>query len=508
MEARNRLTEAAALYRQAIDLSPQDAAAHCNLGDVLLKLNRLDEAIACYGRTTSLNPNLAEAYSNRSLALDSLGRSDEAIADSLRALQLKPRMFQALDAMGNFRRRQKQYADAIRYFRQALQVQPSSAKVHHDLGMAFIGQGEFEQACQEWRKAIQCDPSMVSAYANLGLALQNTGKYDESLAVFDAGMKIAPDDPDLHTNRAMTLLVMGQFEQGFRDYDHRWKTPAFADFGRDYGCPRWEGSDLFGKRLLIWHEQGLGDTIHFIRYAKTLANRGAEVIVEAPATLHRLLRTMPEISRIISRDDPAPVIDFHTPLLRIPGLVGTTLASIPADVPYLSAPQELIDEWSARLAKHQSPRVGLVWHGSPTNTLNAFRSIPLSSFLPLVRIPGVQFFSLQIGAGADQLRSVPFGAEIIDLAGFITDFADTAAAIANLDLVITRDTSVAHLAGAIGQPVWTILSYAPDFRWLRQRLDSPWYPTMRLFRQARMGDWQTPIQQAARSLQVLVHPSK
>lgn len=449
-EQKGDLESAVELYQKAIDLAPNNASAHCNFADALMKLGRLEEAIASYTRAIQFNPNIADAFCNRG---------------------------QAFAAAGNFR-------DAAKDLIQALQINPSMANASFALGNVLHRLGNFDRACEAWEYSLQLNPNQPVAYANLGLTRMNLGEYDQSEAAFSAGMKIAPDDPDLVANHGLLLLTRGHFEQGWKDCDRRWETRAFLTGGPQFDMPRWEGEDLHGKRLLVWHEQGAGDTIQYIRFVDSLKRDlgVAEIIFAAPKTLHRLLQSVPAIDQLIESGGSTPPADFHSPLLRLPVLLKTSLETIPKTVPYLNPPADLVESWKMRLASVSGKRVGIAWSGSPINTLNHLRSAPHELFEQMAQLEGVTLVSLQ--------KDLPAPKGILDLASELTDFAETAAAMMNLDLIITIDTSVAHLAGALGRPVWTLLQHAPDHRWLIDRTDSPWYPTMRLFRQKTRGDWQ------------------
>jgi tetratricopeptide (TPR) repeat protein len=499
MEQRNQLHEAIQLYRRAIELEPHVATGYCNLGDALQKQRKLDEALEQYNIAIKLAPNMAEAYCNRAVVYDALMRLEDAINDATRAVQIKPDLVQAWSVLGLLLRAQGRLDQAMQCFEQIVLIQPNNAQAYVELGNTRHAQGQFEAACELWRHAIQIDPRLVHAYANLGLTLLHLGEVEQSEAVFDAGMTVDPRNVQLRANRAFLLASKGDLAQGLKEYDLRWQTDAFRNVGRKFSSPRWEGEDISGKRLVVWHEQGAGDTIQFIRYVKLLKrDRGAaEIIVEAPPPLHRLLSSMPEIARLITREDPEPQADFHCPVLRLPGLFHTTLENIPAHVPYLSASQELIQRWAQRTKKYPGFRVGIAWEGSRTNTLNRLRSASLEDFRRLSEIPDVQLFSLQW----DRQDLIDFN--VRDLANDFTDFADTAAAIANLDLVISIDSAIAHLAGAMGRPTWTVLSAAPDQRWLLKREDCPWYPTMRLFRQSRLRQWEPVFQRVESELRSL-----
>ena len=293
---------------------------------------------------------------------------------------------------------------------------------------------------------------------------------------------------------------MGRFEQGWPGYEWRWKCKEFGSLP-PFHPPLWDGSPLDGRTILVHAEQGLGDTLQFIRYAPLVHQRGGRVILVCQPPLIGLLTRSPGVERLVAQGEALPDYDVHVPLMSLPGLLGTTLESVPADVPYLDAEPQLVEAWRHRLGSYPGFKVGIVWQGNPKFRLDRRRSIPLAQFAPLARVPGVHLFSLQKGPGAEQLAAVTDRFPVTDLGRRLDDFMDTAAVLKNLDLVISVDTAIAHLAGALGIPVWVALPFVPDWRWLMDREDSPWYPTMRLFRQARPGQWEDVFQRIAEALQ-------
>jgi hypothetical protein len=317
-------------------------------------------------------------------------------------------------------------------------------------------------------------------------------------------VEISTEYAEAHKNRGMNLLHLGDFEHGWREFEWRWRCKDFRK--RAFRKPAWDGSSLRGQRILLYTEQGIGDTFHFIRYAPLLAERGAEVILECPGGLTALLKSCPGVKKVVAHGAPLPDFDCHAPLMSLPRLLGTTVETIPASVPYLSADKALIERWRRELSTVRAFKVGIGWQGNPQNGTDYRRSIPLEQFAILANIPGVQLFGLQKGYGTDQLAKVIGDFPIIDLSGRLDlgGFQVTAAAICNMDLVITSCTARAHLAGALGTPTWVALCFASEWRWLRERSDSPWYPTIRLFRQPEPGDWDTVFEQIAHALRELV----
>jgi TPR repeat/Glycosyltransferase family 9 (heptosyltransferase) len=387
----------------------------------------------------------------------------------------------------------------IGLIRQSIALDPNYAEAHNNLGSALTEKSQFDEAIGAYRQAIALKPNYAEAYSNLGLALQAMGQLDEAIGAYRQAIALNNNFPDAHYNLALMLLLQGDFQRGWQEYEWRWKCKDFPSFRRNFTQPLWDGGPLETRTLLLHAEQGLGDAIQFIRYLPLVAQRGGRIIIECQAELQRLLRTMPVKCQIVTCGEPLPVFDLHSPLLSLPSVFGTTLDNVPKTVPYLHAAAQDAKIWQQRLDGHLPiVKVGLVWAGNLKP--NRIRSIKLSSLAPLGQVPGVRFFSLQKGEASAQARTPLAGMEFVDWTAELKDFADTAALIANLDLVITVDTAVAHLAGAMGKPVWTLLPFVPDWRWLLEREDSPWYPSMRLFRQSVRGDWESVIKRVADAL--------
>jgi tetratricopeptide (TPR) repeat protein len=527
-----RLDEAVAGYEQALRLKPDYAEAHSNRGIALRDLGRPDEAVASHQQALRLRPDYAEAHNNLGVALKDLGRLDEAVSSYREALRLRPKYVEAYDNLATALRRQGKLEEAVAAAREAVRLKPDHAEAHNGLGTALLEQGRLEEALAHVREALRLKPNFAEAYTNLGNALMEQGrleeaaashqealrlktnyseghsnlavllmeqgKLDEAAASHQRALALQPGSPAMHKNLAITWLLMGDFERGWPEYEWRWKCEEASP--PPFPQPPWDGSDLRGRTILLHAEQGLGDTLQFVRYAPLVKRRGGTALVKCQQPLVRLLRTCAGIDRLAASEADLPPFDTHAPLLSLPRIFQTTLATVPADVPYLSAPAELVGRWRGELGGAGGLRVGIAWQGSPTHKRDRRRSVPLTHFLPLARLEGVRLVSLQKGHGAEQLAGLADRHGIIDLGARLTDFADTAAVMRNLDLVITVDTAVAHLAGALGVPVWVALPSPPDWRWLLGRPDSPWYPTMRLFRQRESGHWDDAFADLAREL--------
>jgi tetratricopeptide (TPR) repeat protein/GR25 family glycosyltransferase involved in LPS biosynthesis len=486
--------EAAACYRRAIELRPNYAEAHYNLGKVLQDQGKLDEAIACYRRAIELKPDYAEAHNNLGTAFKDQGKLDETIACCRRAVELKPDYAEAHNNLGIALASREKLDEAVACYRRALQLKPDYAEAHYNLGKVIEDQGKSEEAAACYRWALELKPDYAEAHLNLGNVLTLQRKLDEAVACFGRALELKPDYADAHLNCAHLRLLTGDWQRGWPEYEWRWQTKQLSP--RPFQQPLWDGGSLAGKTILLHAEQGLGDTIQFIRYASIVKEHGAGVIVECQKPLLGLLEGCPGIDRLIGPGNDLPAFDVHAPLLSVPGIVKTSPGTVPAQIPYLQPKAGLVEQWRKRLIEFDGFKIGISWQGNPKYHDDRLRSIPLRYFAPLAGIPGVRLISIQKGVGTEQLAEVRDLFPVMDLAAELDEqvgpFMDTAAVMKNVDLLITSDTAAAHLAGALGVPVWVALPFVPDWRWLLDRSDSPWYPTMRLFRQEKSGDW-TPV---------------
>jgi len=513
-----RHDQAVGSIRLALSLKPRVAAYHFNLGLAHLALGRVEEARACFQEAVKLQPDFADAHNNLACAFLQLGKPDEAEA----------------------------------HFRLALRSRPDYADAHSGLGIALADQAKLDEAVTHFRQALRIRPDFAEVHSNLATALEHQGRLEEALAHFQQALRIRPGFPEVQQGLALQSLLRGDFEQGWPGYEWRWRLPSALR--RSFPQPLWDGSLLGGGTILLYAEQGLGDTLQFIRYAPLVKQRGGKVIVECQPSLLRLLARAPGIDHLVAQGAPLPPFDVQAPLLSLPRILRTALATIPAKVPYLHADAELVKHWKSWKSEVGSRKsehlhltadirhrtsdflVGIAWQGNPAFRGDRFRSIPLSSFAPLAGLDGVQLISLQKGPGTDQLgwtvdggrwteqpihcppstvhrppftvHRSPQGWGLLDLGSRLDEasgaFMDTAAVMMNLDLVISSDNAVPHLAGALGVPVWLALPLGPDWRWLLEREDSPWYPTMRLFRQTRCGQWEDVFDRMAEELKKVV----
>lgn len=457
-----RLSEAEHIYRQILLQQPNQVDALHLLGTIAHQSGQIETAIAYYRQALAKAPALASVHSNLGIALKQLGLVEEA----------------------------------IHHYNFAIAHQPN-AQFHYNLGVALQEVGKLEEAIQQYHTATVLNPNYAEAYNNLGYVQNQLGQIEEAIAHYHKAINCKPNFAEAHRNLAESLLLIGDFTHGFAEYEWRWQLFAPHQLP-NFTTPPWDGSYLAGKTILLYAEQGLGDTIQFIRYAPLIKERGGRVIATCLPSQVRLLKTVPGIEQVFALDEELPLFHTQAPLMSLPYLFGTTPDTVPAQIPYLTPPSH-----NFKLSAGDRLKVGITWAGNPGNRYDIRRTCGLQPFLPLLATPEVDFYSLQIGS-TKELAQLPPDVKVKYLSVNISDFADTAAIVAQLDLVITIDTSVAHLAGALGKPTWVVLPFVPDWRWMLKRQDSPWYPTMRLFRQESIGDWSGVFARVAEALQSLV----
>jgi Flp pilus assembly protein TadD len=403
--------------------------------------------------------------------------------------------------------------EAAAVYRRALELRPDDPVLLNDLAIALMRQCRFDDALNVCRRAVTADPNSPDSFNNLGVALLECDRIEESGAALERALDLRPGSPDILGNIGMRMLLLGDFRRGWPLFATRWSDDRDEQIVSRQK-PRWRGQELRGRTLLVYEEDGYGDVLQFVRFIAPLAREGARVILQCPARMKRLIETVEGLHGAVGPGEPLPEFDFHAPLLDLPLVLSTSLSDIPSAVPYLRPEEERVQRWARRMRAIAGFKIGIAWHADPRHDKFARRCIPLASFEPLAKLPGVTLINLQKGPGADQIASVPFPVIELDPARDSEPqgaFLDTAAIIANLDLVVTADTSVAHLAGALGAPVWVALPKACEWRWMRGRPDSPWYPTMRLFRQREHWQWATVFEEiaaeTARTLDAFSEPS-
>jgi Flp pilus assembly protein TadD len=469
---------------------------------------RLAEAQALYRKVLTYDPNHADALHLLGVLAAQSRRFDEAVALIGRACALSPDVYDYRRHLGGALSEKKDFHAAVDAYRQALRLNPRCYVSHDCLGAALRETGRLDEAIAAHRRSIAINPGNVVAYCNLGLTFGKKGMFREAMASYRQAIAIAPDTCDAHWNLSQLLLLQGDYQQGWREYEWRWRRKDFPTLWPAFSQPPWNGEDLTGKTLLVHAEQGYGDAIQFVRYVPLLAARGARVVLLCQPPLERLLRSVDGVSQVVPGIGSAadlPPLDFHCPMMSLPFLFGTSLESVPASVPYLRPDPSLLEHWRAKVQAAAGPpavnaaKVGLVWAGNPDHINDAHRSVTLEQLAPLART-GATFFSLQKGRAASQVAAPPAAMKLVDLTDGLADFSDTAALVASLDLVITVDTAVAHVAGALGIPAWVLIAAEHDWRWMQRRADTPWYPSLRLFRQSALGQWPEVIERVAQAL--------
>ncbi len=495
----DRPEEAEAACRRAVALKPGAAHAHNNLGIALTRLGRADEAAAAFHEALDHAPDFVEACYNLGEALHKAGRPDEAAAAYARVVDARPDFAEAHNNLGVVLAELGRPGEAAAAYRRAIAIRPDFAEAHNNLGNALVDMDDPAAAVAAFEQALALCPGYAEAQTNLGGALQALGRVEDAVAAHRLAVAADPDFAGAHKNLGVALLLAGDYRQGWAEYEWRWETDTFRPWRRHEDRPRWDGGDPNGRTLLVHDEQGAGDAIQFVRYVPLLRDRGARVVVECDPRLTGLFRDVDGAAEVVARGAALPPFDACVALMSLPGLMDTTVDTIPAGSPYLTADPDRVAAWRQRLGEGGGLRVGLAWAGNPIHPLDRTRSMPARHLARLLAVEGVRFVSLQVDERGAELADLPAGA-VRDVAPLIDDFADTAALVSVLDLVISVDTAVVHLAGALGRPVWVLLAAAPDWRWLRDREDSPWYPTARLFRQPMAGDWDSVMDRVAAAL--------
>jgi tetratricopeptide (TPR) repeat protein len=498
-----RYAEALASYDRALALAPDLAPAHHNRGSTYAELDRNDEALASFDQALLLCLERAGIKMENGISLATIDRGDELFARLRQALAADPNSADILSNRGKVLNRFKRYHEAIACFDAALALRPDQADTLCHRGDACAGIGRYDDAFANFAEALCVAPNFADAHLKRGNALVELNRMDEAMRSFSAAVAIKPDNADANFNEALTRLCLGDFRQGWKKYEYRWERAEWAKDRPNYPRPMWRGEqELQGKTILLVAEQGFGDAIQFARYAPLLAALGAKVLLGVRSPLTALMATVPGVSQVISAGETLPPFDLYCPLLSLPLAFGTEPATIPATVPYLRASEERIAKWRGRLPDSGRLRIGICWAGISGHPNNHRRSIPLERFATILSAPGVDFVSLQKDVGESD-ATILSAHGVNQLGQEFADFADTAAVVAMLDLVICVDTSVAHLAGAMGKAVGVLIPFSPDFRWMLDRTDSPWYPTMRLFRQPAIGDWDGPLDRLRQELSAL-----
>lgn len=526
---RGQLSQGETLIRQAIALRPEVPDYYHNLAKAMIQSHRQSEAIACLRQVVALQPGNHSALFSLAMLLAKEGQLSVAIETFRTAAELRPDNLEYRGALA------AAYGEANRpdlasvELREATRLAPEDARFWHNLGSALCQSGNIEEGLKALDKSLQLNPALIGAHCNKAVALRQIGRHEDALAAIHCAAEIdpnargvqnnlgallcdegnweealmawrlatihEPNEPGTHWNLSRLLLRLGYFADGWEEFEWRLKVPGMR-LNRGFSEPQWDGSDPHGKTILLYAEGGFGDAIHFIRLVPRVTARGGRWLLECQPELVSLLEGTAGVEKVIPRGGPLPRFDMQIPLQGLPRILKITLDTIPNQVPYLQAPADRVERWAKRVERDAGLRVGLVWAGS--KPVGDMRTRSVEVFAPLAAVQGVKFFSLQKGPEAAQ--APPAGMDLIDYTSELGDFADTAALMQNMDLVISVDTSAAHLAGALARPIWVVIPFVSDFRWLASRSDSPWYPTMRLFREPTPGDSATPIAQMVQAL--------
>ena len=478
-------------------MTGEQLQAQFEQGAALQRLGKLAEAAACYKAVLAEAPQVAQVHYNLGLALQGQGLHAAAGESFRNAVGLRPDWAEALVNLALALQKQRRFAEAEQCSRRALRLKPDLPEALMALGSVLRDLGRFEAAITRLSEAVRRFPQEVSIRNNLGLALKQMGRLAEAEAVFRAALTLQPENPALRYNLGELDLVAGRLVEGWEGFEYRWRLEGQTP--PTLATPLWDGRTLRDGRLLLYTEQGLGDTIQFCRYVRLAAERARVVLVVRPET-RRLLADLHPGVPVALESEGAPDHLVQCSLPSLPRIFGTTLETIPGPAPYLHAHPGVAARWRDRLASLPGLRVGLVWAGNPQHVYDHLRSVPLGQLARVLSVPGVSFVSLQKGATAAQMRALPAGVRLHDWTAELADLADTAALTESLDLVIGVDTSVVHLAGALGKPVWLLNRFDTDWRWLLGRDDSPWYPTLRQFRQRQPGDWKGVVTRVAEAL--------
>ena len=509
--AYGKLEKALEHFRQTVRLRPGFAEAHYNLGIVQARLVNLDEAVESYRQSISLKPDFQPAHFSLANAYRDMNLPDQAMQHYQAVLRHNPRHFKALTGLGVVVHELGRSDQAVALLQQAIQIKPDYDQAYKELGLIFVDLCEFQKTLECFHTLVQLRPDWADAHCNEGAALNQLGRYDEAIAKYRDALEVDPNHASAHWNRSLLFLLLGRYAEGWPEYRWRLRMDTIQmAYPHTYAQPQWDGACFADRRLLVHYEQGLGDVLQFIRYLPLVKALGGTVIFETPQPIRDLIQDWGCIDELIVSNQQRPAhtaFDLQTSLLDLPGLFQTTLDNLPGKRPYIRAEPTRVKHWADRFPE-AGFKVGLVWAGGAVGRQRVaslgLRSCQLQDLAPISMIPDVKLFGLQKGPGSAQINALSSNFLTRNVGEEFADFADTAGAVENMDLVISIDTSVAHLAGAMGKPTWVLLKYDADWRWLLERTDSPWYPSMRLFRQARNETWPTVIERVTQALRVRV----
>jgi len=502
-----QMGEAQRLFRAAVKANPQVAQAWSNLGQALYALKQPGEALVCLDKARALAPDDPAILGEHANILLTLDRPREALAEFQQVLARAPRDVAARLGSGAAQAALGCHDLALAEFDAAERLAPGHPGAHYNRGVALLKLGRYAEAVAANERALAAAPNHANAWLNRGRALAQLNRHDEAKASYDKALALRSDYADAHFNRSLALLTRGDYALGFKEYEWRWRRTGMPP-QRSRGKPLWLGEYPLARRTILIHaEQGLGDTIQFVRYVPLVAAGGATVIVEVQGELQPLMRCLDGAAAVVARDEPPPPYDVHCPLGSLPLALHTELGSVPAQIPYLSADPARVAKWSARLDPLPRPRIALAWAGNPSHDNDRNRSLAFLRLAPLLDV-ATGFISIQRDVRHDDAAPLAGESRVTHVGGELEDFRDTAAVLALADLVIAVDTAAAHLAGAMGRPVWVLVPFAPDWRWTLNGETTPWYPTARLFRQTSLGDWDGVIARVSLELDRFIGDSR
>ena len=495
------------LLNNALQIKNNYAPTYYNLGLALHELEKFNEAIASYHQALEINPYYSQAHNGLACALKALHQYDSAITYFNKAITLNPSYAEAHNNIGLVKQELKEYSAAIANYEKAISLKPDYYEAFYNKGIALIGLNQFTDAISTFNQTLKLEPDFAKAFNGLGHANQELLRLTEAMSNYEKAILKDPKFADALWNKSLLKILLGEYPEGWSLYEHRWKVRKFKKESRDFNQPLWLGENTIQNKIILIHaEQGLGDSIQFCRYIPMIESLGPrQIILEIPKPLTSIISTVNSKTILLEKGNPIPQFDLHCPMMSLPHAFRTTLDNIPAQIPYLNADKNKVLDWSKMLGDPKNPRVGIVWSGSSNHPNDHNRSLLFKQLAPLLILP-FEFHSLQKEIKAVDLVSLKNFKQIHQHQDNLIDFSDTAALIENLELVITVDTSIAHLAGALGKRVFILLPFVPDYRWMLDRNDSPWYPTATLFRQPKLNDWESVINQIKLALESNLPP--